>query len=327
MRVRTSARAARVTTHARPRNNTNVTAEVTSNTTPRRVYEGVCPECGEPTLVVRPNPNAPPPWRVHCRRATCEVDSAEWLRGVAATVEAPDASVILDDAPYRLRDYLHSERRGDTPPAPLAPERVIAERTERLLRTKEIRLYLTDVRGLSIATLREQQIGWDGSAITFPVHDPDGRLVNEVRRPVPTRDERKYVVLGGRGLHNGGVQFYPYPVPERGVLLVEGLIDAALGRQLELPVLTSTHGVTSLPPDWAELLRGRVVAVAYDVGAEPVTRRHVAQFRAAGIAAWAVELRRLLPTGQKDIGEYLTDGGTPQQLKRFVRRERRRARR
>jgi hypothetical protein len=188
--------------------------------------------------------------------------------------------------------------------------------------------YLVNERGLTEDTIREYKLGWesDPPAFTFPIYDAQGELVNLVRRPWPDApDGRKYVTLRGRNRHNGGVELYPRPLPRGSWLLVEGLLDALLGRQHGLPALTSTHGVDTFLDEWLPLVRGRRVAVMYDVGAEPIMHKRVEQLRAAGAQAWPVELAKVLRQG-KDLSDALTGDWTAQDILNLINRERKGAR-
>ncbi len=184
-------------------------------------------------------------------------------------------------------------------------------------------LYLTDERGLTEERIRAFGIGYDGDdkAFTFPVYDADGELVQLVRRYWPnvprarTGKRIPYKVLKGRQ-----AALYPQPLPTRGWLLVAGTLDALIGRQYGLPTVTSTNG-TSFPKRWYPLVRRRVLFVAYDVGEEKTMQGRVASLREAGADAYAVRLAQVLENG-KDLSDYLTTGGTRDELLHLIKRER-----
>jgi hypothetical protein len=288
-------------------------------------YEGTCPVgrggsgCA---LVVRSRPGG---WTVHCRSATCEADSSEWLREVAAIVGAPGGYAVLQDPLKWLSDYLEAETRTDREPEQLPSLASIHGRASRLFSDAAID-WLMDERKLTSDTIGEYGLGWESEppAFTFPIYAA-GELVNVVRRPLPHISGPKYVAMRGRDQHNGGVQIYPN-VPRKGpILLVEGLLDALLGRQEGLPAITSTHGVNTFLEEWLPLMRGRRVAVMYDVGAEKVMHNRVAQLRAAGSDAWGVRLRLLLRGDGKDLSDHFMCGGTAQELKDLINDEHRMA--
>lgn len=240
---------------------------------------------------------------------------------------APGGYAVLQDPLHWLADYLESEARTDREPEQLPSLASIHGRASRLFSNAAID-WLIDGRGLTADTIGEYGLGWESEppAFTFPIYDAAGELVNVVRRPLPHISGPKYVAMGGRDQHNGGVQIYP-DVPCKGpILLVEGLLDALLGRQEELPAITSTHGVNTFLEEWLPLMRGRRVAVMYDVGAEKVMHNRVVQLRAAGAEAWAVRLRLLLRRGEgKDLTDAIAGGYTAADIIDLIKRERRRA--
>jgi hypothetical protein len=293
--------------------------------TAARKHTGECPQCLRPgKLTVEPRQQLGyAPWRVWCRTASCcDLSPGEWLREVAKTVNAPSGSHLLEEPLRYLSDYLEAETRTDREPEQIPSLASIHGRASRLLTTHDAFDYLTDKRGLTEDTITDHMIGWDGSAFTFPIHDSQGEVVNLVRRPWPdTPDGRKYITLRGRNRHNGGVELYPRPLPSGSWLLCEGLLDALLGRQEGLNAVTSTHGVDTFLDEWLPLVRGRRVAIAYDVGAEPIMHRRVAQLRAAGAEAWPVELSQVLRNG-KDLSDALMGGWTAEALIEFINSER-----
>jgi hypothetical protein len=259
---------------------------------------------------------------VNCWTAGCRAQCGGWLREVAKVVGASGGDALLSDPLLYLSDYLETETRTDREPEQLPSLASIDGRASRLLTVPDAIDYLLTERGLTEDTITEHRIGWDGSAFTFPICDAQGELVNLVRRPWPdTPDGRKYVTLRGRNRHNGGVELYPRPLPRGAILLCEGLLDALLGRQHGLPAVTSTHGVDTFLDEWLPLVRGRRVAVMYDVGAEPIMHKRADQLCAAGAEAWPVELGQVLREG-KDLSDALTGGWTAQALIEFIKRER-----
>jgi hypothetical protein len=245
-------------------------------------------------------------------------------------VGAPGGGHIKADPLAYLDGYLDSQVSADREPEPLPSFASVDGAVSRLFYEREPLGYLLHKRRLTEATICERGIGWDGSAFTFPIYDAQGELVNLVRRPWPNAEPgRKYISLPGRTRHNGGIQLYPDMPPGgravRGpLLLCEGLLDALLGRQYDLRTVTSSQGVNTFLPEWLPLFAGRSVAVCFDVGAEKVMVGRVRTLCAAGAKAWPVRMRLLLPDGGKDLSDFLTGGGTGQEVKEEIRREKRR---
>ncbi len=239
---------------------------------------------------------------------------------------APGGWHLLDNAPEYLSGYLHSAAHTDREPDQLPSPASIHGRHSRLWTTHDAIDYLLHERQLTEDTIRQNELGWDGSAFTFPIYDTQGDLVNLVRRPWPNAEPgQKYTSLYGRNRTNGGIQLYP-DVPLTGpLLLCEGVLDALLGRQYGLQTVTSSQGVNSFLDEWLPLFSGRTVAVMFDVGAEKVMQGRAVALSAAGAEAWPVRLRLLLQEGS-DLSDYLNGNGTVKELRELINREYRRAR-
>lgn len=319
MVVRTSARGRRVAKHACPcTNTTNVTAEVTAKYTPASKYEYDCPVCdGAGTLTVEARKDGSGFW-VNCWRDCCKALSGAYLRELAEAVGAPGGGAILAEPLRWLGEPSARTTAGE--PAELPSTATLAGWQSRLFSDAAL-LYLTDERGLTEQAVHAFGVGYDGDAFTFPVRDADGELVQLIRRYWPTVPRARtgkripYKVLKGRQ-----AALYPQPLPERGWLLVGGTLDALLGRQYGLPTVTSTNG-TSFPERWHPLVRRRIVYVAYDIGEENTMQGRVASLREAGADAYAVRLAHVLENG-KDLADYLTSGGTRDELLRLIKHER-----
>jgi hypothetical protein len=266
-------------------------------------------------------------WSVHCRSSECDPPGGNWLPEVAELVGFTQTEIL--DNPLRcLSGQLDAEISSDRPEARLPTLEALALKQRCLWKCQSALTYLRAERCLTDKTIREYKIGWDTDppAFTFPIIDGRGLLVNVVRRPLPSQ-QPKYIAMHGRNRHNGGVQLYPNVPTERTWLLVEGLLDALVGRQGRLPTVTSTHGVSTFLDDWLPLVKGKRVAVMYDVGAEQVTRHRVEQLRAAGATAWAVDLSSLLGEAGKDLTDYVSLGGTRDELVAHISAEYHRSKR
>jgi hypothetical protein len=330
VRKRRSARPVKAERSKTPTTATAEVLEVKGDNTVNAKYEGECPVCSSPGKLVverRRTPGAAA-WFVICRTAGCKgLGSGEWLREAVAAVGAPGGWDLLDNPLSYLSDYLETETYLSREPASLPSRASIDGCVSRLYTEPDALDYAMNERCLTERTLRRARVGWDGSAFTFPIYDAQGELVNLVRRPWPDSPPgRKYLTLRGHNRHNGGVQLYPRPLPSGSWLLCEGLWDALLGRQHGLPAVTSTHGADTFLDGWLPLVRGRRVACMYDVGAEAIMHKRVAQLCEAGADAWPVELAKVLREG-KDLSDALTGSWTAETLIEFISSERPRRRR
>jgi hypothetical protein len=324
------ARGGRTTTHARPRQTTATTEPPKGTATPS-LYTGTCPVCGEADRLKverREGVGLRSGWRVFCRRAECEgLSPGDWLREVATTVNAPYASAILEDPLRWLSDYLEAERPQTLAEPPTSAD--IDGYASGLLTLPDQVAYLRHERGLTTDTIRRARLGWDrnAGAFVFPVFNEAGEPVNLVRRPWPGEHTPKYRTMAGRTKANSGVELYPYPLPEGSWLLVEGVLDALLLRQQGVrAAVTSTHGVSTFLDEWLPLVKGRRIAVAFDVGVEQLQRQRVAALRAAGAEAWGVNIATLGLSDKEDLSDYMLSGGSADELHWFIKQERRRAR-
>jgi hypothetical protein len=256
------------------------------------------------------------------------LSGGDYLRALADALGYPGHAGNLRDNPFGYLGEPVAQTATGLEPAKLPSSAALAGWQSRLFSDAAIDWLITE-RGLTADTIADYGLGWDvdRSCFTFPVRDAAGELVNLVRRPWPhspvSRSGKplKYIGQRGRDRYNGGTQLYPHPLPEGSWLLVEGLLDAILGRQENLPTVTGTAGVAFLE-EWLPLVRGRRIAVCYDVGAEKIMHNRVAQLRAAGAEAWPVRLRLLLRKGEgKDLTDFWQAGGTKDELIDLIKSE------
>lgn len=133
----------------------------------------------------------------------------------------------------------------------------------RLEASEPLMRYLTDKRGLSPDTIREWQIGYDGSRYTIPVFDLKGELVNVRRYKSRARSGEKMISWGvGYGSRR---LFNPEDLAEHDeILFVEGEWDCIISRQYNLPAFTHTGGVKNFKLEWAPMFAGKVVYLCFD---------------------------------------------------------------
>ncbi len=274
-----------------------------------RGYLYTCPVCSGPQkLSVDRKPTGG--WWVRCWACP---GRGEYLALLAEALDLPPGSggLLLDDPLTYLGDP-QAARATDREPAPLPSERQIARWQRALERSRAARLYVTHARGLDWTTIDRHQLGYDGSAVTLPVRDADGRLVNLRRRFLDPGAGPKMVGLGGRGS-----QLYPTPPQRRRVVLCAGEFDALIARQHGIHAVTTTCGA-SLPGALVAALRpaGRGIAVVYDAGEQDQAAATARKLRAAGAQVRVVRLP--LPHGG-DLTDWFRAGRTAAELRRLLR--------
>jgi hypothetical protein len=237
-------------------------------------------------------------------------------------VGAPGGGHIKADPLKWLGDYLTSQVSVGYV-APLSTPAQLAEFHDALRGNP---LAYMKARGFTRSTLRRVGVGWDADrqAFVIPIRDAAGELVNEVRRPWPHTTGPKYKLPAGRGIPER-VQLYPLPLRSGAVLAVGGLLDALLARQHGLNAVSGTHGIGTALDVWLPHVRGRQVAVMWDVGEENAMHQRVAALNAAGAYAWPVRFSELEGFEGKDLTDALTGGYTAQDLKNLINHECRRS--
>jgi RecA-family ATPase len=224
-----------------------------------------CPICGEPekfTIAVGDEK----PVIFNCFRDSCNALPSELAEAVGL-----DESILYDptyeaspEAREAFGKWQRSPHARTKEPVPLPSEGAIAGWHKRLLADPGWLAYLTDARGLDVATIEEHQIGWDGERFTIPIRE-DGEVVN-LRRYSWSKEPKM------KGLAGHSASLFPLPYdedhhPDEWVVLCEGEWDRLLARQNGLCAITGTAG-TTFKVEWAEHFQDRRVAIVYDVGAD-----------------------------------------------------------
>ena len=132
-----------------------------------------------------------------------------------------------------------------------------------LLENKIVLKWVTDTRGLSIETIKQYRLGYDGDRITIPIFNEDGECVN-IRRHATKKNVTSKTVSYRPGF--GSIRLYPanalkLPV----VLLCEGELDTLITRQLGFNAATVTGGAGSWKEEFTPLFSGKEVILVYDI--------------------------------------------------------------
>lgn len=191
----------------------------------------------------------------------------------------------------------------------LPSELLLQECVDRLLGSSANMKVMREKRGLTKATIERFMLGFHEGRYTIPVRDAKGNLVN-VRRYKPNATEPKDKMMSwSRGTGSRRL-FLPDVLDQHEeVILVEGEMDAIIGQQYGLPVLSHTAGATAWDPKWNLEFEGKVVFVCYDV--DDAGRRGARKVEGQ-LARYAKAVHLIsLPLKEKgaDLTNYFVDQG------------------
>lgn len=264
-----------------------------------------CPACGVRALDFTHKPYRDGGWGVFVHCFGC----CGGLEDIHAATGIPKPRLLTWPPPDEVgaRDHMwRSAAGGEWEPGPT--ELRVRQYHEALCTNAEQLRYLIETRGIDPGRIQDYELGYDrpAHAITFPIRDAGGELVNLKRRYLDPKADPK-----SRGMRGEG-RSHLYPLDRlRGdgpLVLCEGEITALVLNRHGFRAVTSTAS-TSWKPEWTELLAGQQVAVLFDVDAESVAMRRAAAFRAAGVDAWPVLLSRAGFTRKTDPDDVLVKHG------------------
>lgn len=180
--------------------------------------------------------------------------------------------VTKQEAWYTLGDALDLQRPKDTDSRPGIDPALPAKWHKTLMASTEvIRDILKDKRGITDATLKEYQIGWDGDRVTIPIYDEFSELVN-IRRYKWNSYEDNIKMINYKDEQDnayGEVRIYgmEHLVDDSVKELVwcEGEWDRLVAEQNGIKTCTATAGVNNFRTEWLKLLGTKErVYIAYD---------------------------------------------------------------
>jgi 5S rRNA maturation endonuclease (ribonuclease M5) len=174
------------------------------------------------------------------------------------------------EAVFELTDLAGMARpQSGKPPRPPIKESLIKQWAGNLWANEEVLRWLREKRGLSDATLRKYEIGWDPKRQrnTIPVRDERGNVVN-VRLYNAKKDPK--IINYTEGRYKYGSPARLYGVDElskyqgRQVVICEGEWDRLLLSQEGFMAVTGTHGASVFRPEWIPRFKGKDVILLYD---------------------------------------------------------------
>jgi hypothetical protein len=271
-------------------------------------------------------PGSSPPWWVQCWACP----GGRWYSDALKEIVGVPASLIFQDPEQHLAPWLTGRSRTNGSYGPPPSEGNVQGWRSALMEAgnASARRYLQETRGLLLGTIVELELGYDRDrhAITIPIRDEAGELVNVKRRVI-----RRGATKAKRGLSRPAA-LYPiqtFAEDPTAIVLCEGELDALLLKQSGLPAVTSTSGTNGWDkyPAWHEHFVGRSVAVVYDCGAESyakATVRAQALQEAGALDAWPVDLG--LAQGEDVTNWFVKYGRDAHALRELLNKERRRKR-
>lgn len=217
-----------------------------------------------------------------------------------------------------------NERYRNCKPAP--PRRLIRSTHisawhTALMESPEHLAYLTDRRGLTVATMEEHWLGFDhedeGGRYTLPVW-AFGGLVNVRRYDPNDPGERKMLNTFGLGKP---ARLYPSLPTSGPVVVCEGEWDALVLRQHGFPAVTSTHGAATFLPEWVPLFAGRHVAFLFDCddAGRKCSAEHAAKVATVARSVRVVDLDPARDD-KWDVSDWFSEGRSPDDLRVLINR-------
>lgn len=215
-----------------------------------------------------------------------------------------DAKKVSEDNAARILWNRYVERLVPAD-AYLAPARA-------LLQNKLVLAKLHKLRGITEPTAIKFRLGYDGKRLTIPIFNEEGYCVN-IRRYDLYKSGGPKMVSWKAGY--GKARLYPAGPYSDPVFVVEGELDAIMGRQMGVQAVTPSGGALTWTPEFTRLLAGRRVYVVPD---NDDAGLRGAELRCRAIASSALSTAILRLPDMKD-GKDLTDwallhGGTKEKL-------------
>ena len=234
----------------------------------------------------------------------CYACGQDWDTYVEAVAEELGIKLaeLLSDPLRHLKPFMYDGRqswRERKRVVPLPDRAALRRATSTLWADASLLGYYTETRGLTPAIIRRYRVGLEG-CYWLPVFERR-KLVNVVHhRPWAKPPLKKYMAAEGHP-----AAFYPNVPTAGSLLLVAGMIDSLIGRQNDLPTLTSTAGAAVGNHLFAKLT-DRKVAVLFDASEEAAAAKAVDKLRAVGAVAWPVTLP--LPP-KDDVADWFVKHG------------------
>jgi hypothetical protein len=266
------------------------------------------------------------------RSSSLNLDSQLWYCNTCG-IGMSDVELIqmMRDEPERIvpppgpgpRSFDANARKSG-PSSKLPDEGAIAGWSSALLADRQGLKKFQRLRGLSIATLRAFDIGWDRqtNAFTIPVRDRDGILIN-VRRyqPEPKDGRRKIWSVSG----HGEPALYPINIFDddpKDIIIAEGEWDTLLTIQNGFAAVTRTGTADTWRPSWNNWFRERRVWLCHDMDTkgQVANKKLMRELRSVAESVAIITLPyEVRPKHGEDLTDYFhRDGHTAPDLRALM---------
>lgn len=183
--------------------------------------------------------------------------------------------------------------------------KLILKWNETLLNSKASLNHLAK-KGISLKTVKEFHLGYDGKRITIPIPNGNGDII-DVRRWLPSAKTKKMLSIKG----HGGSMLFPFKhLESKIVIITEGELKALLFRELGFFAVSATSGSGTWLDEWGVFFKDKKVFLCYDLDRAGFIG---AQKAAQSVYRYTSEIFKIvLPLDRKkypkgDITNYVVD--------------------
>ena len=166
---------------------------------------------------------------------------------------------------FEVPDYKKNKKKKKKKKQPPPIDESEVNKWHMILKNSEKLLdYLLNERGITIETIEEFKLGWDGSRITIPIHGEAGKIRNVRKYKPKSKGDQSKVISYGKGY--GSARLFPIKnLVYEEILLVEGELDAILANQMGYKAMTATGGAGTWKTEWNEWFKDKIVNICYDI--------------------------------------------------------------
>lgn len=158
---------------------------------------------------------------------------------------------------------------SEQPQRPPIPEELVKQWVTNLWANEQVCSWLQRNRGLTEATLKRYQIGWEPKRrrVTIPIRDERGLVVN-VRLYSAKRKPKHLNYTDSRNAYGSPPRLFGLDelvrCQSQQVIVCEGEWDRLLLQQHGFMAVTGTHGAATFRPEWSEYFKNKDVVILYD---------------------------------------------------------------